>query len=203
MSLLAKKTGEDFNYEICPPGNHIAICFSVVDMGVQEVEYQGEKSLKRKVRISWEIPDEIMKEGENEGKPFSISKTYTLSLSDKANLKADLTSWRGRPFTESELAGFDLFNVLDAPCMLNVTHILSRDGQKTYAGISSIAQLPKGTSKPARTNDLRQFSIDAYNQNDWDSLPEWLKEKINFNPEVINSKPQETYSEFKDDDIPF
>ena len=122
---MVSQSASDFNFEKCPAGNHIAVCFSVVDMGMQEVNFQGVISMKRKVRISWEIPGELMKEGEFAGKPFSISKNYTLSFHEKAVLYKDLISWRGRPFSAEELSGFDLFSILGAPCMVKARSTIS------------------------------------------------------------------------------
>lgn len=203
MGLMAKKSDNDFNFEMCPAGNHVAVCFSVIDLGMQEVEYLGQKSFKRKVRISWELPGELMTQGELAGQPFSISKNYTLSLSDKANLFQDLNSWRGRPFSEQELEGFDLYNVLGAPCMLNVVHRPNHDGSRTYANVSSIAQLPKAIQKPQPVNELRKFNTEEFSQADLNALPDWLKDKINFpKPETAQQQDQPPVDIY-DDEIPF
>ena len=37
------------------------------------------------------------------GEPFLVWKRYTLSLGDKATLRAHLEAWRGRKFTADEL----------------------------------------------------------------------------------------------------
>ena len=123
MALTAKSSGGG-DFDIAPAGNHVAICYGVVDLGEHEQEWQGKVSLKHRVRISWELCDELM----SDGRPFSISKEYTLSLNEKATLRHDLESWRGRPFTDAELAGFDIFVLLGKPCMVNVVHKPKRDG---------------------------------------------------------------------------
>ena len=80
-------------YQIVPAGNHLAVCFSVVDLGTQEIEYQGEIKRQHKIRISWELVDELMEDG----RPFVVSQKYTLSSFEKATLMQHLNSWRGRP----------------------------------------------------------------------------------------------------------
>jgi hypothetical protein len=202
MSLIVSQSNSDFNFEKCPEGNHIAVCFSVVDLGLQEVNFQGDISVKRKVRISWEIPGELMKEGDFAGKPFSISKNYTLSFHEKAVLYKDLISWRGRAFTTEELSGFDLFTILGAPCMLNVLHQTSGDGQKVYANVVSVSQLPKGIEKPIPLNPIRKFSTDSYTDTEYENLEDWLKEKINLPNPSSQQAPPPTEDPF-DDDIPF
>lgn len=190
MSLLAKKPEGDFSFELPPQGNHIAVCFSVVDLGLQESIYQGVSSMKHKVRVTWELTSELMQEGEFAGSPFSISKNYTLSLHEKSVLYSDLVSWRGRSFSSKELEGFDLFNILGAPCMLNVVHEQSADGQKTYANVKGVTPMPKGMPAPTPINEKRKFSIAEHTQEEFNSLPDWLKEKINM------SMPKPTEDEY-------
>ena len=51
MSLLAK--ANEGNFEIAPAGTHVAICRAVVDMGLQEVNWQGKAKMVHKVWIAW------------------------------------------------------------------------------------------------------------------------------------------------------
>lgn len=205
MSLIVKQEHGDFDFQICPQGNHMATCFSVVDLGMQEINYQGVISHKRKVRISWELPNELITEGELSGQPFSISKNYTLSLHEKSVLYKDLVSWRGRAFTTEELAGFDLTKILGVGCMVNVIHQQSQDGQKTYANVASVTQLPKGVAAPQLVNLIRKFNTDQFEQSEWDILPEWLQNKINLpQPAPSAEEPAAPPSmDSFDDDIPF
>ncbi len=173
MALMARDTGGG-NFELTPAGNHIGVCYMVCDLGEQETEWQGVAKMTRKVRISWELPGELMADG----RPFSASKKYTLSLSDKSNLRADLESWRGRAFTEQELDGFDLFNVIGKACMLNVIHKTGEKGN--YPVVSSIAALPKGMPAPKPVNDLVAFSLeDSDAKEKFAGLPDWLQKIIN------------------------
>lgn len=200
MPLIAT-AGDSREFELAPMGNHIARCFSIIDLGLQETVWNGEQKLLHKVRIAWELPGERMEDGQ----PFSISSTYTLSLGDKANLRRDLQSWRGRPFTEEELARFDLFTVLGAPAMVNVVHNPSKDGTRTYANVSSVSPLPKGVDCPDQINPTLAFSIDEHTPEQWEALPDWAKQKISLpKPQEVS---QEGYSEVNpppitDDDIP-
>ena len=202
MGLIAKQSETDINFEKAPEGNHLAVCFSVIDLGIQTVDFQGVTSQKRKIRLSWELPQELMSEGEYKGRPFSISKNYTLSLHEKSVLYKDLISWRGRAFTKDELAGFDVFNVLGASCMINVIHTTTPDG-KTYANVASVAQLPKGMAKMQPCNDLVRFNTEDHTADEYNSLPEWLRDKVNL-PQAVEHDPAapDVGGSF-DDDIPF
>src|SRR4029079_18261131 len=135
MPIIAKKPESSF--EPCPEGLHQAVCVDVVDLGVQKSQF-GEK---HKVEIRWQVDQE-----NEQGRRFQLRKWYTLSLHEKSNLRKDLECWRGRKFTETELAGFDLENLIKANCQLQVIHNLSDEG-KTYDNVQAIvphnAKLPK------------------------------------------------------------
>lgn len=170
---------------LTPAGTHIARCIQIIDLGTQDDTYLGKPKIIPKVRISWELPTELAVFSEEQGEqPFMISKEYTANLGEKANLRHDLEGWRGRPFTAEELKGFDLKAVLGHACMITVMHQLARDGKKTYDKVASVTALPKdpATKKkmlaPPQINPSVVYDI-ADGENDvFDSLPDWIKDKI-------------------------
>lgn len=168
MALVAASKSSDF--ELAPAGTHVGRCYRIIDMGTQYSPFYKKSS--HKLRIYWELPNELMKDG----KPFSVNKQYTLSLGDKANLRQDLESWRGRKFTPEESQGFDITKVLGAPCMLNVNH--DKHDDKEYANVTSVIALPKGMTCPAQVNPSFVFELGAFDQTKFDSLPDFLKDKI-------------------------
>ena len=127
-------------YEPPPAGLHLAVCIDVVDMGQIEVTWQGKTTKRHKVRVVWQI-DALR----DDGTPFYIQKRYTLSLHEKANLRGDLESWRGKAFTQDELQGFDLEKLIGVNCQLNTQHV-SKDGT-VYANVSGVVPLAKGQEK--------------------------------------------------------
>lgn len=182
MSLTAKATNEK-QFELAPEGTHIARCIQIVDLGTQPVEFNGEKKEQHKARITWELPNEqrVFKE-ENGEQPFLVSKEFTVSLSEKANLRKVLESWRGKAFEENELQGFDVMNVLGVPCMLQIIHKTSKSGNK-YAEISSVMKLMKGTVCPDQINPSTSLSFEDWNETIFNGLNEWLRDKIKLSPE--------------------
>ena len=162
MSLYVENTGG--NFESCPHGLHLARCYRIVDLGTQKSEYMGQVKHLHKVMLAWEIhgtnddADPLLM---RDGRPFSIFKNYTLSWSDKSNLRIDLQSWRGKPFTEEEMRKFDLKNVLGAWCMLNVIERRGDNG-KTYSNVDGITPVPgviKQNGYPETVNELELFNI--------------------------------------------
>lgn len=203
MSLTAKdKGGADF--KPVPAGTHVAICTLVADMGVQPTKNFKPRS---QVYIRWELPNEITSWKDGDGAdhtgPMTIGQRYTMSLSQKANLRTDLESWRGRMFTEQELNGFDLKNILGKPCMLGVTHNVTP--QKTYANISAVMGLPKGTPVPQPSVQPLSYDIDTHDQRTFEKLPGWLQEAIagRMKSDVAKTVQNGGSTEDFDDEIPF
>jgi hypothetical protein len=193
------------DFEQPPVGTHAARCVKIIDIGTQKGEYQGKATIKRQCIIGWELPNELMSEGEYAGKPFVVSKFYTASLGEKANLRKDLANWRGRDFTEAELSGFDAKNILGKGCMLSLT---TNDKGKTR--VTGVMALPKGMDLPPQTSPTVYFSLDDFDQAAFDALSDGYKKFITASPEyraVTNPEPasQARKGSFEDmdDDIPF
>jgi hypothetical protein len=152
----------------------------------------------------WELPEvklTIEKNEETIELARVISKKYTLSLGEKANLRKDLQSWRGRSFSDDELAGFDLQSILGVNCMIQIIHTKKND--KVYANISVITPLLKSIKPLHAENKIQFFSLEDSEDIPVDT-PEWIKDIINTCQE-LNPK-NETKSESTtpiDDDIPF
>jgi hypothetical protein len=200
---LTDNGGKEF--EQPPIGNHVARCIGMIDLGTQQGDYQGKTTHARKIVLRWELPNELISEGEWAGKPFVVSQFYTASLSEKANLRKVLESWRGKPFTPEELMGFDSKNLLDKPCMLNVTHT-----DKGKAKVASVAQVPKGMTVPGRVNDLLYFSLEPadFKRGTFDGLPKFFQEMIQKSPEWadLHGAPRKTAEQAlaeMESDIPF
>jgi hypothetical protein len=176
MSLTIQATSAPArDFEIAPAGNHVAICYAMVDLGQQHIVYNNEEKWQRKVYIGWELSNEQMADG----RPFMVSRQFTMSLHEKSTLRAILESWRGRPFTDDELMGFDLKNILGKPCMVNVVHATGNNG-RTYANVKSIATMPKGMPVPEQINPtmLFEFGDQGFDEDKYIALPQWLKTKI-------------------------
>lgn len=163
------------SFEQPEPGTYAAVCYKILDIGTQESEYQGQKTVKRQVIIGWELNESM-----SDGRPFVVSKFYTQSLNDKATLRHDLAGWRGRDFTPDELAGFDAKNILGKPCMLSLT--LSDKGR---IKVASVAKLPKGMTAPIQVNPSIFLSLEpaAYNAAVFDAQTDKLKAIIMASPE--------------------
>ena len=183
MSLIVT-AGEGSNFELCPAGVYVGVCVWVIDMGMQFSPIYQRTS--RKVKLGFEFPNDLMQDG----RPFLICKNFTMSLNEKASLRKDLASWRGRDFTPEELKGFDVKSILGAPCQINIIHNQSDDGTRTYANIGAIMPLVKGMEKPTSVGDLIFYNSEEPNPAMWEKIPDGIKEKISSGGVPANVAPQ-------------
>ena len=186
--------------EIVPAGTHIARCYSMIHIGTVEWEWQGEIKESNKVKIAFELPNEMRDFG-GEEKPMVISKEYTISLHEKSNLRRDLETWRGKEFTTKELSSFDITNVLRSSCNVSVIHKTSKSGNE-FAQIGSISSMTKGSDCPKQINESFIFNYEDNFNEDWlEEQPEWVQDQIKNTDEYKSKMNQKKFS--PTDDMPF
>ncbi len=192
------------DFEQPPVGTHLARCIRIIDIGTQKGEYQGKATFKRQVIIGWELPNELITEGDYTGKPFAVSRFYTASLSEKANLRKDLQNWRGKDFSPQELMGFDPRNVLGKVCMVSLT-----ENDKGKIKVTGIMAAPKGVDIPSQINPSIYFSLEPneYDAKVFEALSDGYKRMIQISPEWVelNNPNRSSGRKIEDveEDIPF
>lgn len=204
MGLIVKDPGGgDGNFEPIPEDLYPSVCYAVYDLGTQYNETW--ETYAHKVLLGFEIPSErimIDRDGEQVNLPRAISERYTLSLHEKAKLRQVLEGWRGRAFTDDELAGFDLKNILGKTCQIQTVHVTTKKGRKV-ANIQAIVKAPKGV-KLEPENDLQWFSME-------ESLdippytPDWIREIIMESKEwkqACSPEPQKDDNAIDPDSVP-
>lgn len=210
MAVTAKKTA---TVEPTPAGVFPARCFKVIHFGTIPDTYMGQQKLTNKVRIDWELPTEMHVFDPDKGEqPWSISKDYTVSLGDQANLRKDLESWRGKKFTEEELQGFDITKLIGAPCMINIAHKVSNSSGNTYAYVASISPMPKGMECPPAVNPPFIWDFNEnYDEDILEGMHDYFKDKIKssleyeakIDPIDLPEAPMPTEADMPPDDLPF
>lgn len=172
MSMIASDNG-GVNIPKLEGGVYTAISSAIIDLGLQTSE-KFDKT-QRKFMMVWTIiGEEVDINGQKQ--PRTISKEYSFSLNEKSTLRKDLQAWRGKPFTEEELRGFNLLNILNKACQLQI--ILEEKNGKQYNNIASIMALPKGT----QVEPLKEtFHVDLENPEtwvNWGKIANWMQERI-------------------------
>lgn len=135
MSIMARRP--ETTFDPCPEGLHLAVCVDVVDLGLQPSQWGD----KHKVQLRWQVEAEHA-----QARRFEVRKLYTLSLADKATLRKDLEAWRGRKFSEEELAGFDLEKLIGVNAQVQVLHNVTGDGT-TFANVTTVVSVPRGAAR--------------------------------------------------------
>jgi len=142
--VLQSNAGGDFKPH--PEGIHPAVCLDVIDLGLQETEFQGQVRMSPKVKLVFESEQRL-----EDGRNCTISKNFTASLHPKAKLAEFLGKWRGRPVVPGET--IELGKLIGASCTLVISHAQNMKGQ-IYAAIDAISKptkklIPSGFYDPA------------------------------------------------------
>lgn len=185
------KWNEGEQFEEAPPGSHVAICYAVVDLGTQQHTFQNETWSQRDVRLSFELPQELMTgkyKPEVKGRPFAVHiNSVKQSLHPKAKLCKLLEGWRGKKFDKESVAAFDPRKLVGLPCRLTLVQ-----NDKGYIDITSISPLGKGDKVPVGKdkkvkmhNEPIYVSLneDQFKQETYLKLSDRLREKIEKSPE--------------------
>jgi hypothetical protein len=160
LTLTCKDSGD---FKPHPEGIHPAVCVDVMDLGLVETDFQGQKKMVNKVKLTFESEAKT-----DDGKPCTVSKNFTASLHPKAKLVEFLGKWRGRPVAPGETIGLD--KLIGASCTLIISHQQNLSG-KTYASVD-------GVSKPTkRVAPSGQYDPAAARQRyaDWSSRTATMK----------------------------
>lgn len=204
MAINATTSGT--KREVIEPNNYIARCYKMLEIGTVQETIMGEVKTLKKVRIGWELPTELRLFNEEKGmQPIVIDKEYTLSMHEKSSLRKDLKSWRGKDFTEEEARSFDITKLIGAQCMLNIILKPSKKDQTiVYNDIAGITPMPKGFECPPAVNPKQLLEFDNFNQELFDYLPDFIKDKIKSSEEykqMIDPHNFEVNQDKEDDDI--
>jgi hypothetical protein len=132
-----------------PEGIHPAVLVDVVDLGMVETEYQGQRRLTRKVKLVFET-----EQRGDDGKCLTASKNFTASLHPKAKLSEFLGKWRGSPLAPGEV--LTLPNLIGKSATLVISHQASLSTGRIYASIDAVSKPMKklaasGTYDPTET----------------------------------------------------
>lgn len=161
--------------ELLDEGTHPAICIGVVDFGTQPGSQQFPDP-----RRQCQVDFQAVNEQTEDGKAMTIYKRFTFSSSEKSNLVKTIKAWLGL----KDLDGFDMDDLLGKAALITVAH--SEGGDVTYANITNISAVPKGTKVRKATEPLRSFFMaegEPLDKGSFDELPEWMQNKIAESPE--------------------
>ena len=216
--MQLKLSKDESNFTPIDEGQYEGVCFRVIDLGTREEQWKDSPPKKRTIlHVSWEIQDS----NNDNGEPHVLGKTYTASLNENSALFKDLKLWRGKPFTDDELAEFDVSKMIGAPAMLVVKHT-----DENKAKITDLFRPDVFKVKPTKNDsvifDLTDYCKEVSGESNsdkmikaYDNLPEWMqgliKESFEFaavadsyeEPAKQSLKDIVDAEEIDDDDVPF
>jgi hypothetical protein len=184
MSIIAKNKGGDFTP--APAGVWPAVCVDVVDKGMVESAMYKPRHM---VQLRWVLEAEPALP---DGRPHMAVRQFGLSLGEQSHLRPFLEAWRGKKFTDDELAGFDLEKLIAAPCQLQIIH--STKNGVTYGNVQ--AAFPLGKTSPRM--EIPKDYVRAQDRPDYKPP---FEETV---PATPNATYEDNYStEIDDSDVPF
>ena len=214
MSLTLSESAKATERQLPEAGTTMGVLVQLIDLGCQKTNWDGEEKWSPKVRLTFELPDQVI-EGEvvengkttKVTKPMMVSLELTRSLGERATLRKHLESWRGAAFTSKELASFSLKNLLGKAALLTLMHKTSQAGRQ-YCAINAISKLPKGMTAPKESVSSQVFYEIENGQNEvFAALPEWLQDKVRASKEfqMAAGKPTASKAELDADgnQVPF
>jgi len=160
---------------LLPDDMYDAVCVQVIDLGTQKIEYQGQTKMSRKALFSWVVDGQTV-EIDGKRKPRMVSKEYTLSLSERANLRKDLEGWRGSKFTD--VAKFDISKVIGTSCRL----LVGTTGTGRSNKVEAVKKAIKQVAVPAGVEKIL-FRLEDWKGGELPPIPNWIIERIKLSPE--------------------
>ena len=138
--VTARDTGSTFTAH--DEGQFAAVCVDTIDLGSRVEQYPGQPA-----RIMDKCA--LVFVTDTEGETKEIAREFSVSMGEKANLRAFLEAWRGKSYTDDQAkAGVPLHKLVGHGALLSVEHKTSGKG-RTYGNIKAVAPLPKQMHAPS------------------------------------------------------
>lgn len=173
------KKAEGKTFELPKPGSYVARCIGLIILGKTDVTYKGVTEKKSLIRLRYELPTKLEQfKEEGEKQPWTVEIEFSNTTATKSNLFKWLTNWSPK-ITAANIEQFDLVQVLGRPCLLTLAHTQSKtDSTKFYLKATGITSLPEGMTIPDQINETFLFDVEEFDQDLFNTLPKFIREKI-------------------------
>jgi len=169
-NLSAASTGTKKKFERIEDGTYVARIAQLIDLGVQEDEYEGERKVGHKIFVTFEFPTETINI-DGEEKPRWLGKEFNVSIHEKSTLTKLVQS--ADPEGKFTVKGRNLKGLMGLPLMITVGS--TKTGN---AKVSTVARLMKGMSVAELAKDPVFFDLDGKDLDTFEIFPQWIKDKI-------------------------
>lgn len=188
------RTGGNFKpAEAMEAGNYPCRIVQVIDLGLQpQRAWQGEeKPPAHSLMVTYEFTDEFMKDDDGndmEDKPRWLSEEFPLR-----SLESDLakSTKRYKALDPNCDLGGDWAKLVGTPCMVTVTTSegTGKNVGRTFNNIGGVSAMRSRDADrtPDLVNPAKILDLDTPDMEIFNSLPEWLQDKIKGNLEFKGS----------------
>lgn len=171
-------------FELVKAGTHIAVCYAVIDLGMQPDRYaekKGEKRNKHEILYAFEISDDTVTVDGKE-KPKILTKRMTLSVNASQSrisyLRKMLTEWRHITAEQFDEGVDVIAEAIGKPAMISVTHAKKADGTGEYDQIESVTELHPAIPTPKQINESVTFEFPTVSPNEIAKMSEAERKKV-------------------------
>ena len=219
MTLKTSKLEVGSRNENAPtlePGSYPARLVQVIDLGVHpQPDFQGDaKPPKPMIMLTYELVDQFMQDEEGndiKDRPRWISEQLPLfplyserAKSTKRYAVMDVNGTHSGDFA-ALLNSPVLVNIVNNPNKKDPTKVWENVGNVTLMRASEVKKLPPLVNEP-KAFDMDEPDLEVFN-----SLPDWIKDKITNSlefgsselNEALGGEPATMVDELLDDEIPF
>jgi len=187
MIKATNKGGQEI--EPIAEGSYPARVYQMIELGTIPA-FQGQ--LQTKVRIGFELPTEMFVFDEKKGEqPRVISQDYTLSFNEKAKLRKVIMACDPEALKTDDdgfMEEFDVEKLIGKECLITIAQKPKQDKSGNYAFIDNCTRIPKGMTCPPAINPVHILSYDKWDEEAFQKLPAFLREKIESSKEYQSLK---------------
>ncbi len=133
----------------------------------------------------YSVRDLVFDEKKGE-QPMVVSKEMALSFGDLAGLRKIIEAVEGKKITDAEAVNYDVLTIVGKPLLVTVSHSEPNEQGIVYANATTFSPLIKGLTVDPLSNKTRVLTYENWDEELYNSLPDFLKEKMNKTPEFKN-----------------
>ncbi len=154
----------DGEFPKAPPGNHPAVIVAMIDMGMQENDFKGVKTIQHRAYFCWELVNEAV--AGTKGTRHVIGLDVTVSLNEKAKLRKWVEALFGKKIPEG--GEFEVDKLLGRKCLLSISE------KNGWPKVDGMAALPKGLACADPQHKPFLWNLTDIKEDGSIELPDWI-----------------------------